>query len=494
MIKPFWLKWQFLFKFRLILGLILFIFFAVFLYLKIVPFGHISYSRDYTSAWRSGKGFIYGFTPEERVDSKNGEAPRVIGDPVYFSVFSPRTFDKAKITITYRDNLTIDMPIIEAGVLVDNIVWRYDLKPVDNKALDYLMLRWDSTEENGHLFLQKEKNYSSIADWEKDLASGQLKDCNDSLANCLAVYNYSPKYNYQISNYQPSLPLAINQPLRGTHQFYLYLKNEPLHLDFSFVDQNLDLKPAPVKVILSSSDGVIETETIDDANLHPGSGQAEEKNLTIDKRSLPAGVYKVEVKITDDMIIKKINSSIGRLSFINKIWPVSGKDGGLTLYTDANYLQVKALNPASLQTISFAGKNFSLSEAYRQFDFKSEDGGLAKEIKISKDDLILENNGVFALSAGGIINPSLTKVDRFFSVKTPVKYIVADYDKPSEEEGVKTATVEFNLKDAYREKGKYSFMISVPGLKAEDGIEDNLEIDKINIEFEGRTLWQKIWQ
>lgn len=493
MIEPFWKKWPFLFKFRLILGLVLFIFLAIFLYLKIVPFGHISYSRDYTSAWRSGKGFIYGFTPEERVDFKNGDGPLIVGDPVYFSVFSPRTFDKAKMTITYRDNLSIDMPVIEAGVLVDNIVWRYDLKPVDNKALDYLMLRWNKIEENGYVFLQKDNNYSSLADWEKDLKNGRLKDCSDNLTNCLAVYNYSPEYNYQISNYQPSLPLTIDQPLRGAHQFYLYLKNEPLHLDFYFVDQNLDLKPAPVKVILSSSDRVIETETIDDPNAHPGSGQIEEKKLSLDQRNLPAGVYKVEVKITDDMIIKKINSSIGRLSFINKIWPVSGK-GNLTLYTDTDYLQVKALNPASLQTISFAGKNFSLTEAYRQFNFESKDGGIAKEIKINKDDLILENSGVFAFSPAGIINPSLTKVDRSFSVKTPVKYIVAGYSEPKEADGVKTATVEFDLKNAYREKGKYSFMISVPGLKAEDGIDDNLEIDKIKIEFEGRTLWQKIWQ
>lgn len=493
MIKPFWTKWSFLFKLRLIFGAILFIFLAIFLYLKIVPFGHISYGRDYTSSWRSGKGFIYGFTPGERVDFKNSAAPLVVGDPVYFSVFSPRTFDKAKMTIVYRDNLTIDMPIVEAGVLVDNIVWRYDLKPVDNKALDYLMLRWDKIEENGHLFLQKEKNYSSLTEWEEDLASGNLKDCNNTLTNCLAVYNYSPQYKYQIANYQPSLPLTIDQPLRGAHQFYFYLENEPLRLDFSFIDQNLDLKPAPIKVILSSEDKIIETKTIDDQNLKPGSGEAEEKKITIDKRGLPAGVYKIEIKITDDMIIKKINSSIGRLSFIHKIWPVSGQ-GGLKLYTDADYIQVKALNPASLQTISFGGKNFSLPEAYRQFDFKSEDGGVIKEIKIGKDDLILENNGVFALSSSGIINPSLTKVDRFFSVKTPVKYIVADYRKPKEADGFKTATVEFNLKNAYREKGKYSFMISVPGLKADDNLVDNLEIYKINIEFTGRTLWQKIWQ
>jgi hypothetical protein len=470
----------------------LFIFILSFLYLKIVPFGRITYSRDYTSSWQSGKGFINGFTPAERVDLKSGDGPRLIGDPVYFSLFTPRTFDKAKMTIVYRDNLGLDTPIVEAGVLADNVVWRYELKPVDNKALDYLSLRWNKIEENGHLFLQRDKNYSSLADWEKDVARGQVKDCNSGFNNCFAVYNYSPKYNYQISNYQPSSPLSIDTPLRGAHQFYLYVGQEPLRLNFTFVDLNQDTKPAPIEVILSANDKVVMTKDLPDNNKQLGTGKTNEKSLVIDPGNLPEGVYKVEVKISDDVVIKKIESSVNRLSFINKIWPVSNP-GNLTFYTDTNYLQVKALNPASLQTINFGGQDFKLTEAYRQFDFQTTNPGNNQAIKLLKDDLILENNGVFALSPSSLFDPSLPKVDRFFSVKTPLKYIVADYQSPSEEEGVKTATVELDLKGAYRENGKYSFMISVPGLKTEDGTNDNLEIYQIKIELTGRTLWQKIW-
>ncbi len=493
MLKAFLTKSPFLFKFRLFLGLILVIFILSFLYLKIVPFGHITYSRDYTSSLHSGKGFIYGFTPAERVDLKNGEMPKMIGDPIYFSLFTPRTFDKAKLTIIYRDNLGLDTPIIEAGVLADNIVWRYDLKPIDNKALDYLMLRWHKSEVNGYLFLQKNLNYSNLADWERDLAKGQVKNCVNGLENCLAVYNFSPSYDYQIANYQSAVPLILDKPLRGPHQFYVYLKNEPLHLDFTLVDLNQDLKPAPIEIIISSGGKIIASKKLADPNALPGSGQLEEKQISLSEDKLPAGVYKVEVKITSDMVIKKIVSSVDRLSFINKIWPVSN-NGGLTIYTDSNYLQVKAFTPASLQTINFAGQNFKINEAYNQFDFKTESNIKAKEIKLSKDDVILENNGVFAWSPSSLFNPTLPKVDRFFSVNNPFEYIIADYKKPSEFEGVKTASAEFNLKGAYRENGKYSFIISVPGLKIEDSVNDNLEIYQIKIELEGRTLWQKIWR
>ena len=493
MIKLFPKKWSFLFKFRLFLGLILIILTLIFLYLKVVPFGSITYIRDYTSNLRSGKGFIYGFTPAERVDLKSAEVPRLIGDPVYFSVFTPRTFDKAKVTITYRDNLAINTPLVEIGVLADNIVWRYDLQPIDNKSLDYLMLRWNKIEENGKLFLQKDTNYTSLSDWENDLARGQIKGCFNELENCLAVYNYSPKYNYQIPNYQPATPISITTPLRGAHQFYVYVKDEPLRLEFNLVDLNTDTKPAPINIILSSADKVIDAKTVADSNPKPGSGQTEEKKVILEEQNLPAGVYKVEVKITDDMVIKKIISSVNRLSFINKVWPVS-IEGSLKLYTDANYLQVKALNPASLQTIDFGGQDFSLDEAYRQFDFKTNAVATNKEINLAKDDVILENNGVFAFSTSSLFNPSLPKVDRFFSVKNSLKYIVADYQAPLEYEGYKTATAELNLKDAYRENGKYSFMISIPGLKNDDDVNDNFEIYQIKIELDGRTIWQKIWQ
>ncbi len=488
-----WKKWPFLFKFRFILGLILVIIIGLFLYLKVLPFGSISYSRDYTSSWQLGKGFINNFTPAERIDIKNGEGAVLLGDPVYFSLFTPRTFDKAKITIIYKDNLSIDTPLIEAGVLADNVVWRYNLRPIDNKALDYLMLRWNKITESGKLLLQKENKYTNISDFEKDLNVNNLNSCVGHLNECLVVYNYDFDYKYRIPNYQPAMPLVVDQPLRGAHQFYVYLNNETLNLEFNLVDLNLSPKAAPINIVVYSGSEIIASENLVDENLNPASGKTEEKKIVINKKNLPAGVYKVDVRVSDDIVIKKIISSLDHLAFINKVWPVSN-DRNLKIYTDSNHLQVKALNPASLQTIVYAGDPFLLNETYKQFDFKTDSALNAKEIDLNKADVILENDGVFSFAQDSLFNPGLEKASSYFSVKTDAKYIIANYEKPIEQEGFKTATVELNLKGAYRENGKYSFMISVPGLKADDGIKDNLEIYKIKIELEGRTLWQKIWE
>ena len=68
-----------------------------------------------------------------------------------------------------------------------------------------------------------------------------------------------------------------------------------------------------------------------------------------------------------------------------------------------------------------------------------------------------------------------------------------DYDLPLAENDKTIASAEFDLIGVYREKGKYNFMISVPGLKEDDAVDDYLEIIEIKIEFSGRTLWQKIF-
>jgi len=481
-------KWPFLFKFRLLWWGVLLILVIVLLYFKILPFGRATYSQSYPGNIKIGQGFIYNFSPVERVYLAPGEVPKLIGDPVYFSVFTPRTFDKVKLTLVYRDNLKIDTPIIEVGVLADKSVWRYDLRPVSNNGLDYLSLLWDKTVEDGKIFLQKEKNYDDLASFEQDLAKGQVNGCSSMLEKCVAVYNYEPEYSYRIANYQQSLPLAFDTVLRGPHQFYIYSVGSPIYLAITLAGLDQNSQPGPIEVIISESNKVVATKKINRPEL---AAAGEKQIIVFNEKDLPGGVYKVEIKIDDKTLIEKIYSSIEKFSFINKIWPAFNNQP-LVFYTDIENLQVKVLNPANLQTINFDDQDFPLTEAYRQLDINSHSGGAIKKISLEKDDIILEGNGVFSLAPANLFNPTLKKVDRFFSVYTSPPYIIANYSKPRLHEGLKTAVVDINLKGVYREKGQYNFMIAIPGLKAEDDINDNIEIYDMKMEFSGRTLWQKI--
>lgn len=487
----FFRKKMFLFKLRAVQIVLILLIVSVFLFLKIVPFGRMAYTKDYSDWLKSGKGFIYNFTPADRVDEKSSRWPRLIGDPVYFSVFTPRTFSKVKMTVTYKSQLTASTPIVEAGVLADNIVWRYDLQPLDNKILDNLRLPGRRLEENGVTLWQTENTYQRLSDFFADLKTNNLEACPGNTASCLAVYNYNPDFNFQFPGLKDSLPTLLNVPLRGAHTLFFYVNNEPLRLDLKFVDLNQDKTADPLAIILSKDGKIIKQVSLADENSNPLGGQEENKSLLLEEKNLSPGLYKVEIKISDDTVIKSIQSSLDRFVFSGRIWPVSS-GRALNIYTDSSYLQVKAFVPASVQDISFGGETFALSEPYKQFNFKVNGGSPVKEIKLTKDDIILETGGVFSFSRNMMFNPLLPKVDRFFSLDNGVNYVLADYQAPQTKDGLISASAEFNLIGVYREKGKYNFMISVPGLKNDDGLDDYLEISEIKMEFSGRTLWQKL--
>jgi hypothetical protein len=380
------------------------------------------------------------------------------------------------------------------GVLADNIVWRYDVKPVQNKILDSIKKEWLGLENGSIILLQREKQYDNWVELESDLNKGQLKNCPEGISKCLATYNYSPPVNYEENINKISAPLVIDTPLRGAHQFYVYLNAKSLSLELDFINIYPTETKKPVVVNLYSvteDNRLISSQSIDN-NLSASASVV--KKINIDEENLIAGLYKVEIKIKDDTIIKKISSSADKLVFINKIWPVSA-NLPLSLWTDANYLQAKVYSPASRQTIEFAGKKYVLDNSAEQFDLMADSPSSTQEIKLIKDDVILENNGVFAFSREGLFNPAPINIDRFFKLSEDIKYIIADYEAPlnDTEDGFKVKSVEFNMKGVYRENNKVNFMISIPGLKKGATSSDYIEIKEIRLDFNGRSIWQKIF-
>ena len=156
-------KCNFLNKIRTTLWSILALTVLWLFYMAIVPSGKITYIQDFNQ----DNYFIQKLTPAERIEDKRNGAQKIIGDPVYFSLRTPRRFDSAKVTIKYKNNS--DLPIIETGVLVDKVLWRYDTKLVENKIIDRLAMVWNAIENNGTILLQKQKKYNSIEEFLNNL-------------------------------------------------------------------------------------------------------------------------------------------------------------------------------------------------------------------------------------------------------------------------------------------------------------------------------------
>ncbi|KKT13681.1 MAG: hypothetical protein UV95_C0001G0218 [Candidatus Falkowbacteria bacterium GW2011_GWF2_43_32] len=485
-----------LFKWRLFLGLILVMIIGLFLYFKIVPFGRITYSRAWPRGLASGKGFIYDFKPAERLivaenglSGKDKAGLKVTADQVYFSLFTPRRFDTATVTVKYRERLGENSPLIELGVLQDKLSDSHEMRPIQNDILDELRFSWPRLEDTeNRLILQAVRNYSSPEEFERDLNSGQLPDClPGEVRACVALYNYTQALDYRRPDYQLLFPAVIDQPLRGAHQFYVYF-NGPWRLGFDFVDLNQDKAADPITVQVWSGEELVATQFLFDENLSPDSGQTENKELSVQGDAV-SGVYRVEVKVSPDIVIAKINSSSDKISFIDKVWPVSGR-GGLVLFTDSAYLEAKTFSPASLGSLHFGEQEIILDKTHESFGVVGAAG--VKEIKLPIDDVILSGRGVFSFSRAALFNPDFRKMDHRFTPGDGVKYIIASYERPLVTEGIKTAQATFDLRETYRENDKYTFMFSVPGLKASDGADDYLEIKEIRVTLVGKTVFDKL--
>jgi len=485
------------------LRLVLFIFWLILagliVWFKVVPLGDVTYSRSYPSKINifGGKGFIGEFTPNDRVKISSDSPAEISGDPVYFSVATPRTFSQAKITVTYQDNLTTATPIISAGVLVDNIVWRYKLAPLENKILDDNFSNWTRLSDGDVQLFQKDGQFSDVKEFLNTLKNKPAEICaTGNPRDCLALYNTDSLAAYFP---EPILPekipafKLIATPLQGTHQFYFIGdKSKDFNFNFDLADLNLNQQNDPVIISIYHQGDKIFSQTMADNFGGEGSGRVRNFSVPISYKNTAAvsGLYKIEIKADDDIVIKKITEAPSALMAISSLHPVNVSDLPLSFWTDSSFIKATTNNPASLQTLAFGNNNFSLSAAYQQFEFSSNESGL-KKITINHDDLLLETDGLFSFAAADFWNPEFKEINQHFLAGDNTKYILAVYQAPQiVKDNLKQATIILNTKEAYRENGKYSFILSVPGLSLVN--QGNILVKNIKVEFSGRTLLDKI--
>jgi len=467
-------------KLRIILWLILAMAVGFLLYMAVVPGGQISYVYDF----KKPSKFIEKLTPKDRVEPVLAGSQKIIGDPVYFSLYAPRRFNEALVTLKYKGSE--DISLIELGVLADKTIWRYELKPVENKIIDKIALVWERLEQDGKVLLQKEKKFDTLEEFLNNLPPREE----------IALYNIDFRADYVLSDYaKGSDEQVIDNAMRGPYQFYTYLKDEDLDFQFSFFDINKNKDSDPIDLYLYYDSQLIDSRHLEDDGISTDSGENKgERKVDFKLVNLPEGVYKIELRSGDDVITNSIKTKQNKLSFLNKIWFYKKGRTDIKIYTDSREIHAQTINPDSRQIIKIREKDLAVNETYRQFSAKL-DLATTTEIILAKDGLILAGDGVFSFSKGGLINPNFKKVTPNLDIsKEGINYVLAKYKSPSESEGWKTAQIEFDLTNTYREKNKYNFLISVPGLKADDEKDDWIIIKEIRVKLTGKSLWQKIFK
>jgi hypothetical protein len=251
-----------------------------------------------------------------------------------------------------------------------------------------------------------------------------------------------------------------------------------------------------VEIIIFYENQVIESVELEDDGVVNDNGDiSEERVVNLKSVNLPEGAYKIEVKANNDIVTTNIKTKQKKVSFLNKLWFYNDEVENIDIFTDSDYLQFNTVNPEGLQKVLVDDKDIEIKETYNQYavDVSGSTSTTLTKIYLEKDGIIVSGNGLFSFERDKFFNPVVKRFNSNVDInKENINYILADYDIPETVNGWKTATQEFVLKGSYREFYKYGYIVSVPGLDYEDGVDDYIEIEEIKFELEGRSLFEKM--
>lgn len=441
-------------------------------WLAIVPNGSITYQADLLSP----DFFIGRLSPAERVQGASGRAARqLIGEPVYFSLFTSRPFRQAEVTVEFSGRA----PLIEVGLRRGATVWNFERQPLRHDGLAALAATPNALQENGLLLWQREKKYSSIAQFLKDPPP----------AADISAYNYDLPIPFRPAgriSAGPERPVAAG--LRGAYIIETYSSGEAIDIAWRLrdINENKDSDPVIATVYNDAHTAVASVAEPDDGGAPDSvSGQ---RTMRLRTATLRPGVYRIEFKATDDIITDRISTGQAYFSFLNRIWLAAAGRSAVSMVTDGAYLTAQTSAPTSRQAIVFDGGKLELAETYRQATRPAADQSRRpKRIELSRDDVTLSTDGALAFSEAELINASPRQFTAGADAAAQASpYVIARYAPPAAPDQGRAT---FQLAGAYREKGKYSFLIAAPGVSPDQP----LEIRSIRVRLSGPSIWEYGW-
>ena len=478
-----------LFFIRIIIYCIPALLFAFLVYKNLAVNGNLEAVYDF----KEKSPFISVLRPQGRLgdikeDFRGAHSQEIKDEPVYFDIRLSRPFQRVEIGLEYKN---FNQPIFELGAMTDKDRWQFDLKPVENKVINFLLqdkFHWNYTEEDGIFFFQKNKKYKTLQDFLS----------HPPIVDSIATYNYTYDKAFAIAGYKAKDGgVQIHKTLRGSHRMYTYIKDEDLNFTFWFQDLNRHAGDDYVSLdIYRDSNSVYRDffKIDEDAKDSRKISQVREKNIIL--KDMEEGVYRIDVTTpSDDIFIRKASTTQDYLVFINNIY--LGDNSGYSdelddersaptkIYSNGSYMAAQTTHIEGLQTILVEKKLLNINETHKKFYTEANNG--LNEIFISRNDVSIETKGLISFSRDSFFNPETTSLSdgRDFDQQR-IEYVVANYSKSkSLEDGWLENAVSFDVQNYYTQDDEVHFVLSLPYIKKN---EPAIELRKIKVKYFGEPI------
>jgi hypothetical protein len=444
--------------------------------------------------------FIADLLPWQRVagikqDDQGNYSQEILAQPVYFDLNLPQRFTKGTAEITYKNDLTACPTLLQIGGQASVNDWEYAMKPLENQALD--RLNWPKVTENGVVLYEREKKFNTIDEFLNNLPNTKR----------IAVYNYKLDYDFKIPGYKPTKGLEINQTIRGRHVIYTYIDGEPLDFIFIVEDINRHVGADLVDIIVYKKDQQIYSASLPDDGIGDESGKSSgERKIKIAPPDLASGVYKIEIRASDDIFIRNIKTKEHLLAFANRLYLADSdeykdslngiKTKPMTIYANGYKIMSSAAHQTSEQSILINNlvepNNYEieLAEAHKQYSYFNLNPGNIVSLYSPKNDILIEGDGLFSFAKESFFNPLLDSFHGTELEAMGIDYVIANYQSPKIADGWKVAKADFDLSQLYWRNNVLRFALSIPDIECQD-----IKIKEIKFYLEKEPLtWSSFWQ
>ncbi|MBI4457380.1 hypothetical protein HY633_00260 [Candidatus Uhrbacteria bacterium] len=386
----------------------------------------------------------------------------LIHHPLYLDLTPPSRFDRVRMTVRY---LNTGHGQIELGALASSLDEQYAADVVEQRLID--TLPWSRVESNGLVLLQRVRRYDSI--------DAFLRKPPDRRA--VAATDNAVVFPTRLDIPAGGDSRTIEVSLRGQHRLITYADGAPLALSFIVQDMNRETGEDPVIVSvyrLGESKPLTRVTLDDDGNIGSDQHSSKLRTVSASLSNPAAGAYQIEFTASADIFIRKIVTRQTKLVFAEKIYlgDLIGYSDNIrprTVIASGRRLIARTAHTISLQTLAFDGNTLIVDEPNTRFMRDLAGGPAGTAVRVPKGDLLLETDGVFALTPGDLFEPLPYRIQWDTAAaelqRRGIEYVLARYHPPQTVDGLTEASAEFDLRRlALTRDGDYRFVIGAPGI------------------------------